>query len=318
MSNRPNPPNPPDSPMAIAVFGSLNMDLVTRTPRLPCPGETLTGTSFTTMSGGKGANQAVAVARLGGAVEMVGRVGDDAFGAALRQSLEAEGVGCAGVLVDRGISSGVAAIAIDDRGENHIVVVPGANGRVDLTDVKRLPQSQILMLQLEIPLPAVIAAAQAAQRSGAMVLLDPAPATDLPTELYAAVDIITPNQSEAERLTGITVQDSTSAAAAAEALRQRGVDKVIIKMGGQGAFCATADETFALSPFAVRAIDTVAAGDGFNGALAAALAEGLSWREACRWGMAAGAIVVTRVGAQTAMPTRAELLEMLGSQPEEQ
>jgi ribokinase len=294
--------------MSIVVFGSLNMDLVTRAPRLPQSGETLTGYSFVTVPGGKGANQAVAIARLGVPVQMVGRVGGDRFGSTLVESLQAVGVGCDGIRVDESTSSGVAAIAIDDRGENHIIIVPGANGQVDLSDVERLPPAQVLLLQLEIPMSAVFAAA----RSNATIILDPAPApTELPDELYAIVDILTPNQLEAEQMTGIAVRDQASASAAAKVLRGRGAGTVIVKMGGQGALCATAEDEFFVPPFPVTAIDTVAAGDAFNGALAAALLEGLTLVEACRWGAAAGAIVVTRIGAQSAMPTRAELMERL-------
>jgi ribokinase len=296
--------------MSIVVFGSLNMDLVTRTPRLPQPGETLTGREFTTVPGGKGANQAVAAARLGVPVAMVGRVGGDRFGVSLRESLQAAGVNCEGVQVDESTSSGVAAIAIDDAGENHIIVVPGANGNVDVSDVARLPIAQVLMLQLEIPLAAVVAAAQGSE---AIVILDPAPAKDLPAELYASVDILTPNQKEAELLTGIAVTDGDSANAAAQVLRQRGVETVIVKMGGLGAWCATEVDAFFVPAFAVEAIDTVAAGDAFNGGLAAALAEGLGLREACRWAAAAAAIAVTRRGAQAAMPGRSEVLALLES-----
>lgn len=300
--------------MSVLVFGSLNMDLVIRTHRLPQPGETIAGHSFETVPGGKGANQAVAVARLGVPVKMGGRVGGDEFGKMLIESLQVAGVNCEDVKVDEAVSSGVAAIAIDDAGENHIIIVPGANGQVDAADVDRLPflGSKVLLLQLEIPLAIVLAAAQAAQQAGAIVILDPAPApTQIPPELYAAIDILTPNQVEAEQLTGIVVLDQASAILAARRLREQGVATVIVKMGAQGALCATVAEEFWVSPFRVRAIDTVAAGDAFNGGLAAALAEGRSLPEACRWAAAAGALAVTVKGAQSAMPTRAELVRLL-------
>ena len=300
--------------MAVLVFGSLNMDLVTRTQRLPQPGETIAGYSFETAPGGKGANQAVAVARLGVPVQMSGRVGGDEFGKMLIESLQLAGVNCEDVKIDEAVSSGVAAIAIDDSGENHIIIVLGANGRVDLSDVDRLPllTSKILLLQLEIPLAIVLASAQAAQQAGITVILDPAPApTQLPAELYAAVDILTPNQVEAAQLTGIAVQDEASTIQAARQLRQQGVGTVIIKMGAQGALCSTAAGEFWVSPFSVKAIDTVAAGDAFNGGLAAALAEGLSLPEACQWGAAAGALTATVKGAQSAMPTRAALMQLM-------
>jgi len=299
--------------MSVLVFGSLNMDLVTRTHRLPQAGETIAGYSFESVPGGKGANQAVAVARLGVTVQMRGRVGGDEFGKTLIESLQLSGVDCDGIRVDETSRSGVAAIAIDDSGENHIIIVPGANGKVDLSDVERLPllASKVLLLQLEIPLAIVLAAAQAAKQAGVTVILDPAPApTQLPAELYAAVDILTPNQVEAEQLTGIAIQDEASAVQAARQLRQQSVATVIVKMGAQGALCATAAGEFWVSPFRVRAIDTVAAGDAFNGGLAAALAEGLPLPEACRWAAAAGALATTVKGAQSAMPTRNELLRL--------
>ncbi|MBW4516625.1 MAG: ribokinase [Timaviella obliquedivisa GSE-PSE-MK23-08B] len=300
--------------MSVLVFGSLNMDLVTRTHRLPQAGETIAGYSFETVPGGKGANQAVAVARLEVPVHMGGRVGGDEFGKMLIESLQLAGVNCEGIKVDETTRSGVAAIAIDDSGENHIIIVAGANGQVDASDVDRLPllEIQVLLLQLEIPLAIVLAAAQVAKQAGITVILDPAPAANqLPAELYAAIDILTPNQVEAEQLTGIAVQDQASAILAARRLRQQGIGTVIIKMGAQGALCATAAEEFWVSPFAVRAIDTVAAGDAFNGGLAAALAEGRSLPEACRWAAAAGALATTVKGAQSAMPTRAELIRLM-------
>jgi ribokinase len=301
-------------PMSVLVFGSLNMDLVTRTPRLPQRGETIAGHSFITVPGGKGANQAVAVARLGVPVQLYGRVGGDEFGKMLMESLRSTGVDCAGILIDETCSSGVAAIAIDDAGENNIIIVPGANGRVDQSDVQRISflDRQALLLQLEIPMAIVLAAAEAAQQAGVTVILDPAPAPDhLPAALYAAVDILTPNQVEAEQLTGIVVRDRDSAIEAARELRRRGVKTVIIKMGAQGALCVTEKEEW-IEPFEVVAIDTVAAGDAFNGALAAALAAGRSIEEACRWGAAAGAIAVTQRGAQEAMPTMAALRQLIG------
>jgi ribokinase len=302
--------------MSVLVFGSLNMDLVTRTPRLPQPGETIAGHHFVTVPGGKGANQAVAVAKLGVPVQMNGRVGGDEFGKMLIESLRSAGVDCAGIHIDETCSSGIAAIAIDDAGENNIIIVPGANGRVDESDVAKIPflDRQVLLLQLEIPIAIVLAAAQVAHSAGVTVILDPAPAPpELPEALYATVDILTPNQVEAEQLTGIKVRDRDSAIAAAQELQRRGVKTVIIKMGAQGALCVTQDEELWIKPFEVVAIDTVAAGDAFNGGLAAALAEGRSIEEACQWGAAAGAIAVTQSGAQEAMPTRSALMKLLGT-----
>lgn len=302
--------------MAIAVFGSINMDLVVRTPRLPAPGETLTGRTFFTVPGGKGANQAVACARLGVPTRMVGRVGDDGFGEQLRASLRGYGVNDAGVLTTPG-PSGVAVIAVDDAAENTIVIIPGANGAVSVADVARLEQAlsdaRVLLLQLEVPLEAVIAAARAARDRGVVVILDPAPAQALPEELYTLADIITPNESEAAILTGLTVADDAAAAEAARVLLARGARRAIIKLGARGAWVAdSADERLAPA-FAVTPVDTVAAGDAFNGGLAAALSEGRSFDEAVRWGLAAGALSVMKSGAQPSMPERAELMRFLGA-----
>lgn len=301
--------------MTIVVFGSINMDLVARTPRLPAPGETLTGHTFFTAPGGKGANQAVACARLGAPTRMVGRVGDDLFGEQLRASLRAAGVLDDDVLTTPG-PSGVALIAVDDAAENTIVIVPGANGAVGSDDMPRLEQAlngaRVLLLQLETPLATVVAAARAARARGITVLLDPAPALPLPDELYALADILTPNESEAATLTGIPVHDEQSAAAAARALLARGVRTVIIKLGARGALTADANGARLWPAFTVTPVDTVAAGDAFNGGLAVALSEGRSFEEAIRWGLAAGALSVTKPGAQPSMPERKELLALLG------
>ncbi|ABU59804.1 ribokinase [Roseiflexus castenholzii] len=301
--------------MTIVVFGSINMDLVVRTPRLPAPGETLTGHSFFTAPGGKGANQAVACARLDAPTRMVGRVGDDLFGEQLRHSLRSFGVQDDGVLTTPG-PSGVALIAVDDAAENTIVIVPGANGAVGSEDMPRLERAldgaRALLLQLETPLATVAAAARAGRARGATVILDPAPALPLPDELYALADILTPNESEATTLTGIPVHDEQSAAAAARALRARGARTVIIKLGARGALAADANGVRFWPAFTVTAVDTVAAGDAFNGGLAVALSEGRPFEEAIRWGLAAGALSVTKHGAQPSMPDRAELLALSG------
>ncbi len=293
----------------IIVFGSINMDLVTKSPRLPMAGETLQGYEFFTAPGGKGANQAVAAARLGIPTQIVGRLGDDEFGRQLQRSLQESGVNTDRILVDQAASSGVAVITVDDAGENNIIIVAGTNGRVNHQDIDRLtdllPGAAALLLQLEIPLPVVIAAAQAARRAGVSVILDPAPAKgDIPPELYPLVDIITPNEIEASQLVGFPVDGQEAAAKASAELRQWGVGSVIVKLGDRGVFCATGEETFFVPAFSVQAVDTVAAGDAFNGGLAAALAEGRSLREAVVWGAAAGAISATKAGAQPSLPDR--------------
>lgn len=301
--------------MSVIVFGSINMDLVARSPRLPIPGETLTGYDFSAVPGGKGANQAVASARLGLPTQMVGRVGSDSFGRELLAHLGWAGVKRDRLHVDPSTHSGVAMIAVDAQAENHIIVVPGANGHVGKEDVARLNDllsaAKVLLLQLEIPLPAVLQAAAAAREMGVTVILDPAPATPLPQELYALIDVITPNQIEAGQLVGFPVPNTEMAAEAALVLRDRGVKTAIIKMGERGALCISPDERFVKPAFNVNAVDTVAAGDAFNGALGAALAEGRSLQQAVTWGTAAGAIAVTRLGAQSAMPSRTELMQFL-------
>lgn len=294
----------------VIVFGSINMDLVTKTHRLPIPGETLLGQSFSTVPGGKGANQAVAVARLGVPTTMVGRVGKDSFGEQLLTSLQSAGVCTKDVFLDESHSSGIAVITVDDQSENQIIVIPGVNGQVNEEDVERLTHqlsgASALLLQFEVPIAAVQLAAQAARKTGVRVILDPAPITcELPIELYSLVDIITPNAIEVEQLVGFRVEDPETAAQAAHLLRQRGVNTVVIKLGAQGAFCATIDDTFFIPAIAVDAVDTVAAGDAFNGGLAAALAEGLSIRQAVVWGAAAGALTATKPGAQSSLPNRA-------------
>lgn len=298
--------------MSIIVFGSINLDLVATVPRLPDAGETLLGHTFLQVPGGKGANQAVALAKLGITTQMVGRVGGKSFATQLLENLQMCGVQTDYVLVDETVSSGVAMIAVDDRGENQIIVIPGANGRVNQDDVARLSQlllgSSALLLQLEIPLPAVIAAAKAAQQAGVPVILDPAPAIpELPEELYSLVDFLTPNEVEAGQLVGFTVDSEESAKQAAAILLQRGVKCAIVKLGAQGVVCANAESTFFVPAFVVDAVDTVAAGDAFNGGLAAALAQGLSLQQAVVWGAAAGALAATKLGAQTSLPDRLTL-----------
>ena len=311
--------------MPIIVFGSLNMDLVAQVPHLPQAGETLLGTGFTTVPGGKGANQAVAAARLGAPTTMVGRVGDDGFGALLCESLQRSGVNTDLVLVDAG-PSGVALINVDGAGENQIVVVPGANGHVDGTDGARLPLTvaaaepsqfsdpSILLMQWEIPWGAVQAAAARAQENGVRVMVDPAPArSDVPRDFYGLVDILTPNQSEAAQLTGLPVHDVATAQAAAQELCHRGTATVIVKLGGQGAVVATPSEVFHVPAFSVDAVDTVAAGDAFNGGLAVALWEGKPLRRAVEWASAVAALSVMTAGAQPSMPTRQQVEAFLHS-----
>lgn len=301
--------------MNIIVFGSINIDLVTTTPRLPFPGETLTGNSFFTTPGGKGANQAVALAKLGIPTHIIGRVGNDNFGLELINNLKTSGVETENILIDETVSSGIAVITVDQKGENNIIIIPGANGNINQDDINRLSQllidAKFLLLQLEIPLETVILAVQKAKELNIKVILDPAPAQNLPDELYPLIDIITPNEIEASQLVGFTVNEQETAAQAANILLQKGVKCAIIKLGAKGVYCATSEDSFYIPAFPVNAVDTVAAGDAFNGGLAAALFQELPLREAVKWGAATGALATTKLGAQSSFPDRITLDEFL-------
>lgn len=302
--------------MSVIVFGSINMDLTVRVKALPRPGETLLGHAFATAPGGKGANQAVAAARLGAATRMVCRVGADAFGQTLREGLVRDGVGTEDIAIDASAPSGVALITVAETGENTIVVAPGANERVGEDDLAALSQAldgaAVLLLQLEIPLEAVVAAARLARERGVFVVLDPAPAQMLPDELYKLVDLLTPNANETATLLDRLLPDDGAVIAAAQELQQRGARAVLLKRGEHGAYLL--DETGTgsfVDAYKVAAVDAVAAGDAVNGAVAAALDAGHSLVEAVRWGMAAGALTTTRHGAQPSLPRRDELEGLL-------
>jgi ribokinase len=307
--------------MTAVVFGSLNMDLVSRVPRLPAPGETILGTEFVTTGGGKGANQAVALAKLGVPTTLIGRVGDDDFGRSLLADLTALQINTAGILVDPTTHTGVAVITVAATGENQIIGIFGANGRMGVDDVDRLKpaltDAQYLLLQLEVSLAAVQLAAQAAQAAGVKVILDPAPVQtpDL-TALYPYVDLLIPNEIEASQLVGFAVHDVATAQQAATALQAQGVPQVIVKLGAQGAFCQTQTESFFVPAFQVTAIDTVACGDAFAGGLTAGLIAGLPLAAAIRWGNAAGALAATQAGAQIAMPDRRSFDQFLTQNPQ--
>lgn len=281
--------------------------LVGIAPRLPSPGETVTGEHFYTAAGGKGANQAVAAARLGADVRMVGRVGADVFGPTLLDGLRAEGVDVRGVAVDPESASGIALILLDAGRQNHIVAIYGANMRCDHDQLETaesaLEGADCLLLQLETPFDISLAAARTAKRRNVTVIWDPAPAAGMNAEAFAATDVSTPNQTEAESLTGIAVTDLSSASAAAEAIVELGARAAVVKLGELGAYHASSDGRRGHVPsFNVEAVDTVAAGDAFGGALAVALAEGKPLEAAVGYGVAAGALAVTRPGAQDAMP----------------
>ncbi len=301
----------------IVVLGSINMDLVAIAPSLPAPGETVMGSEFATLPGGKGANQAVAATRLGADVRMIGRVGDDVFGPTLVESLQATGVDVSDVTTTADMSSGIAVILLDEGRENYIVGIYGANMACNEVQVeaasRALDGADALLLQMEIPLEVSLEAAEIARRMGVRVIYDPAPPSTIPPQAYTAFDIIAPNQSEAEVLTGITVSDIVSAHEAAKVLSSRGAPTVIVKLGEDGVVYASGDCTGHVPAFQVEAVDTVAAGDGFTGALAVALAEGRSLEDTLRFANAAGGLVVTKRGAQDAMPDRAEVERLLDS-----
>ena len=295
--------------MSLIVFGSLNMDLVAQTARLPLKGETVDGTHFSQVPGGKGANQAVASSRLGIPTYMAGLVGDDRFGEELLNALQESGVNTETVSVTPDISSGVAVIAVDENSDNNIIVIAGANGCVDETDVEKvkqlLPQASAILLQLEIPLGVVISVAEAAKAAGVKVILDPAPAPEsLPEELYRLTDIITPNETEAGRLVGFAIADAETRQKAAEILLGRGVGAAVLKLGARGVFCHDGSESFLVPPFKIIPVDTVAAGDAFNGGMAAGLDGGLTLKEAITWGAATGALAASKKGALPSLPDR--------------
>jgi len=304
--------------MTIAVFGSINVDVTAYSQRLPAPGETIHGESYVLGLGGKGANQAVAVARLGGNPSFIGRVGNDAFGAMARGELQRYRVDTSHVMATADMGTGIAIIAVDATAQNCITVIAGANFAVGAADVARLNEIElaptVLLLQLEVPLPANIAAAQTAKSKGATVILDPAPVplSKLPNELLSAVGVITPNEVECQALTGIRPQDHDDARRAALALREIGINRVVIKMGANGAFWLGPEGEGHVPRFAVTAIDTVAAGDCFNGALGVAMAAGRSFGEAVRFASAAGALSTTKRGAAAAAPSLAEVERLLG------
>jgi ribokinase len=298
--------HPPD----IVVVGSLNMDLVMHLPRMPAAGETMAGRAFHTTLGGKGANQAVACARMGARVAMVGRVGADDFGRALLQGLADDKLDADCVGVDGG-PSGVAMILIEPGGQNRIVIAAGANATVSATDIdaagSRIAAAKLLVVQMEIPLPAVIESVTSAAAAGLTVLLNPAPALGLPAAIWPMVDILVPNETEATQLTSVPVTDVQSAVQAAQIIRGWGVRHVVITLGARGiAIMDAAGARHSLAAHA-DAIDTTGAGDCFIGGLASGLTEGMSLDEAARLGQAAAAICVTRQGAQAAMPWRREL-----------
>ncbi len=300
---------------SVLVVGSSNTDMIIKLDRIPKPGETIIGGEFTTAAGGKGANQAVGAARAGGEVTFIARVGRDMFGDKAVAGFVTDRIRTDFIVRDRKSPSGVALIFVDAKGENSIAVASGANGQLTPADVLKAKSAftagAILVLQLETPLRTVQAAAERAVASGMRVILNPAPAQALPNKLLRQLYLLTPNESEAELLTGIAVKDEKSARRATAALRKRGVRNVIVTLGARGALVDGDDGAGFIPACKVKPVDSTAAGDVFNGALAVGLAEGKSLLEAARFGAAAAAISVTRLGAQTSAPTRKEIDRLL-------
>jgi ribokinase len=300
---------------SIVVVGSSNTDLIIRVPRIPRAGETLLGGEFMSAAGGKGANQAVGAARSGGKVAFIARVGADAFGDRAVTGLRRDGIDVSRVFRDRRSASGVALIFVAKDGENSIAVAGGANAKLSPADVQKaagvIRSAALLVAQLETPLATVSAAALVAVKAGVPVILNPAPAQPLPNQLLKLISILTPNESEAELLTGIKVTDQAAAARACAKLRARGVRTVILTLGARGAYLADVSGHFLVPGFKVKAVDSTAAGDIFNGALSVALAEGKNLSEAVRFANAAAALSVTKLGAQPSAPTRIEIERFL-------
>jgi ribokinase len=283
----------------VVVVGSANLDLVARAHRIPAPGETVGGRAYTEHPGGKGLNQAVAAARSGARTAMIGAVGTDTAGDLLLGVMAADGIDATGVLRHDGIPTGRALIVVDDRAENAIVVVPGANAEVAIDQV---PPSSVVLLQFEVPMPTVVRAAQLARAAGATVVVNPAPGGPLPDELVAATDIVVPNEHEVELAGG------------AAALLARGARAVVVTRGAAGADVVTADGTTRHPAVPVEPVDTTAAGDTFCGALCSRLAAGDDLHLAVRWAAAAAALTTTRAGAVPSIPHRAEIEALLAGQ----
>lgn len=305
----------------IVVIGSINMDLVIRCEKIARPGETISGRTLEEIPGGKGANQAVAAARLGATVTLVGRVGDDAFGQLLRDGLEREGIDLRFVWTTAGTSSGVAVIQVDDGGQNSIVVIPGANAALTPADVwaaeSAIAEADAVLLQFEIPQETVAAAVLLARRHSVRVIVDPAPAREDVDATVLSADWLLPNETEAERLTGLPVQTADEACAAAASLKQRGCLRSVITRGEHGVIMADADgELWCVEPYRVVTVDTTAAGDAFAAGLAIGLSQGQSDAEAVRYACAAGASAATRPGAQPAMPSKRDVERLMREQPE--
>ncbi len=295
----------------ILVYGGINIDLVTRSETFPAPGQTILGNEFITYPGGKGANQAVGISRMGLRVSLIGCVGNDIFGPGLVQGLEEKGVGVAGVSIIEGKHSGVAVINIDDHAQNQIIQVHGANANAEdelaMQLMEETPSLKYLLIQLETPISVSASLAKKAKLKGGTVILDPGPTRPITDDLLQSVDVITPNETEAEYLTGIEVKDVESGFSAAHKISSMGIQHVIVKMGAQGALYVGKNCGFHVPAIKVNPLDSVAAGDAFNGALTFAMFNGWALEDSLRWAVCAGGIATTRSGAQDSMPTRDEV-----------
>ncbi|MHB1393017.1 MAG: ribokinase [Clostridia bacterium] len=295
----------------IAVVGSLNMDLVTYTARMPVTGETIMGKNFRQIPGGKGANQADAIAKLGAEVKMIGCVGYDDMGNTLLEALQNDGVDVARVKRVDGISTGIASITVDASGNNCIIVVPGANHKLSIEDLQAsyevIQNSEVVVAQLEVPIETVKFAIKTAKQMGKLTILNPAPAIELEDEFLSNVDILVPNDTELELLSGIQVNKVGDLESAAQILINKGVRELIVTLGSKGCIHINKSGSKAYPAYKVNAIDTTAAGDSFIGALSAAISEGKSFEEAIGFAMAVGALTVTKEGAQSSLPLREEV-----------
>jgi len=295
----------------VLVVGSSNTDMVARAERIPAPGETVLGGGFVRTAGGKGANQAVAAARLGADVDFVARVGQDVFGEAAVNDIAATGVNTEYVFRDCEAPSGVALIFVDARGQNSIIVAPGANARLSPDDVESarpaFERADVVVLQFETPLETAGRAIDLAKELGRRIVLNPAPVPSLPAGFLSGIDVLTPNEVEAAMLLGWPLDESFDGVKAARALLNLGVGAAVVTLGPKGAVAAFGGQTYLIPPIRVSPIDTTAAGDCFTGALAVALAEGRDLAEACQFATFAAALSVTRFGAQASLPTRAEV-----------
>ncbi|MEI7424159.1 MAG: ribokinase [Prolixibacteraceae bacterium] len=295
----------------IIVVGSANTDMVVKTDRLPLPGETKLGGTFFMNAGGKGANQAVASARMGGNVTLVTKVGNDIFGKQTIVGLKNENIDTDYVFIDEGAPSGTALIMVNEEGENCIVVAPGANANllpVDLEKVKNITEAEIILMQLEIPMETIAFVAKNAKANNQKVVINPAPAQKLDDELLNGLFLITPNETEASLLTGITVHDETTASQAAEAFLSKGVQNVIITLGKQGAYFQNDILKLKINAPIVQALDATAAGDTFSGAIAVAITEKMDWENAIKFAVEAASISVTRLGAQASIPFKKDIV----------